>query len=161
MIENMTLEDAKALLHNLADCSPRDVHRLMQPIEQQPAPPAFCQCGNCTDLGNARMNFCCSQLPCVAKLQTFSDLCLNFSTVAIAGILNYATTMKDIPNYSPKCWRNQAYRFYTLWQHAKLGRGNRRCPPSCVVSAIRKQFPEEDGNYNDYESTGELLSDDE
>ncbi len=69
--------------------------------------------------------------------------------------------MKDIPDYTPKCWRNQSYRFYTLWQHAKLSRHVRRCPPSCVVTAIRKQFPKVEGEYADYESVGQLLSDDE
>jgi hypothetical protein len=67
--------------------------------------------------------------------------------------------MKDIPDYTPKSWRNQSYRFYTLWQHAKLGRHNRRCPPSCVVAAIRKQFPKEEGEYAGYASVEELLSD--
>lgn len=159
MIDALDLDEAKRILHQLADSVPRNVYLCLSPPPPNMNRPGFCQCGNCTVHPNARMNFCCSQRPCVSRLQTFSDLCLNFATIAITGILNYATTMKDIPDFSPNIWRNQSYRFYTLWQHAKLPRQVRRCPPSCVVSTIRNQFPQTEGEYTGYESVEELLSD--
>ena len=161
MVDTLDLNEARQLLHQLSDAAPRDVYRLLHPPAPNPQKPDFCQCGNCITHAKSRMNFCCCQKPCVSKLQTFTDLCLNFATIAITGILNYATTMKDIPDYSPRFWRNQSYRFYTLWQHAKLPRHVRRCPPSCVVNAVRKQFPEADDGYVGYESVEELLSDGE
>ena len=42
---------------------------------------------------------------------------------------------------------SSAYRQY-VWQiYQRLGRKQRKVIPSCVVSAIQKEFPEADGNY--------------
>jgi P2X purinoceptor 7 len=38
-------------------------------------------------------------------------------------------------------------RQYILWRYKKLGRGNRRVCPSCVVLAIRQLYPAQDGIY--------------
>jgi len=36
------------------------------------------------------------------------------------------------------------------WIYKRLGRKKRKVIPSCVVSAIRKEFPEADGNYTGF-----------
>ena len=46
-----------------------------------------------------------------------------------------------------RTWRVAAYRQFTWWAHGTLGKRRRRVIPSCVVKAIRAQFPEEDGLY--------------
>ena len=43
--------------------------------------------------------------------------------------------------------RLAAYRQFTHWTHEKLGRGVRVVIPLCVVSAVRRAFPEESGHY--------------
>ena len=43
--------------------------------------------------------------------------------------------------------RLTSYRQFTYWIHRKLGKGVRRVIPACVVSSIRRQFPEENGEY--------------
>ena len=40
-----------------------------------------------------------------------------------------------------------AYRQFTWWEHGVLGKNRRRIVPACVVTAIRKTFSEESGNY--------------
>ena len=53
----------------------------------------------------------------------------------------------DEPDYSTQSYRKAAYRQYTLWKYEKLGRGNRKILPSCVVTTIRQAYPAPDGNY--------------
>ena len=53
----------------------------------------------------------------------------------------------DEPDYSTQSYRKAAYRQYTLWKYGKLGRGNRKIVPSCVVTTIRQAYPAPDGNY--------------
>ena len=56
----------------------------------------------------------------------------------------------DLPDYSTQSYRKAAYRQYTLWKYGKLGRGNRRILPSCVVTMIRHTYPAPDGRYMGY-----------
>jgi len=46
-----------------------------------------------------------------------------------------------------RTFRLAAYRQFTWWTHKRLGRRIRRAIPSCVVVAIRKKFPDEQGHY--------------
>ena len=40
-----------------------------------------------------------------------------------------------------------AYRQFTCWMHNHLGRNLRRAAPSCVVNAIKTEFPAPDRIY--------------
>lgn len=51
--------------------------------------------------------------------------------------------------------RLAAYRQYTWWIHGYLGRGDRRVIPSCVVSAVRREFPEPQDNYTGFQEANE------
>ena len=140
----------------LAARVPREMRILLnQQIPQHPELAYFCICHRCAPMMRQKMEICCGQTPCITETHTFSDLCLKHTVVEIAGILNYAEHFFDLPDLSPSKFRNQSYRFFILWQYGKLGQHNRKCPPSCVVLAIRKQFPSDDGTYLGYRSFDE------
>ena len=155
-ISDLDEEGAKSLLRLVVDRLPREVMSIVRQAEcptHTPAP--YCICGMCAPMETPRMDLCCGLTPCITTKQTFYDLCLKPNVIEIAGILNYAEHFFDLPDFSASKFRNQSYRFYTLWQHGKLGKGNRKCPPSCVVLAVRRQFPAPDGHYRGYESVDE------
>ena len=47
-------------------------------------------------------------------------------------------------------YRLAAYRQFIHWTYGRLGRGIRRVIPSCVVAAVRREFPEADGVYTGF-----------
>ena len=47
-------------------------------------------------------------------------------------------------------YRYAAYRQYIWWVYGRLERKRRKIIPACVVLAIRKQFPEADGNHTGF-----------
>ena len=49
--------------------------------------------------------------------------------------------------FSMESFRKAAYRQYVLWRFGKLGRGNRRVLPSCVVRTRRAAYPAPDSRY--------------
>jgi len=51
---------------------------------------------------------------------------------------------------SNKSYCFAAYKQFIWFVYKRLGRGNRRVIPSCVVWKIRETFPEEDGLYVPY-----------
>jgi hypothetical protein len=72
--DNLAEEEARILLHELADQVPRDVRRLLDPPQLPDPTPPFCQCGHCVLQAKPRMNFCCCSNPCISRFQTFSTL---------------------------------------------------------------------------------------
>jgi P2X purinoceptor 7 len=90
----------------------------------------------------------------VARKSDVSHHLLHFKTLAQTGMCwswLFEEGVRDIraeePDYSTNSFRKAAYRQYILWQYKKLGRGNRRVCPSCVVMAIRHIYPADDGVY--------------
>jgi len=58
--------------------------------------------------------------------------------------------LAEEPDYSTNTFRKAAYKQYYLWKYGKLGKGNRRVLPSCVVHAIRRHYPSPDGLHMGY-----------
>lgn len=50
-------------------------------------------------------------------------------------------------DYEMNSFRKAAYRQFILWKYGKLGKGNRRVCPSCVVRLVRQTYPALDGQY--------------
>ena len=58
--------------------------------------------------------------------------------------LNVDCTITD------RSYRLAAYRQFIRWTYSRLGRGIHRVIPSCVVAAVRHEFPDPDGAYTGF-----------
>ncbi len=81
----------------------------------------------------------------------------NFYTVVTPAILDLAMAhYNDFMVYDQvrdnKAYRHQAYRQFVLQRFGKLGQGNRKVVPSCVLLAIRNRFPDPEGTYTGFKA---------
>jgi hypothetical protein len=96
-------------------------------------------------------NKCCCEtpMPCITTQPLFSQLVLDGNVLDIA--MRYREDVLVVhPQRNNENFRHAAYRQYVLWQHGRLGRGNRRVVPSCSVLAIRSRYPSPNGFYVGY-----------
>ena len=126
---------------------------------QQPEPsqdpngdsPEWCKCGHCAIMPTQEENKCCTtvQRPCISRTNLFRQLVIDGNVLEIA--MRYREDMLVLNNVrNNQNFRHAAYRQYVLWQHGRLGRGNRRVVPSCCVMAIRARYPSPNGIYTGY-----------
>ena len=88
---------------------------------------------------------------CITKNEDFSLLCLR--KVVLENVLvSLHETRGDFLEFplSNKSFRFAAYKQFIWFVYKRLGRGNRRVIPSCVIWKIRESFPEKDGIYVPY-----------
>lgn len=108
--------------------------------------PQWCKCKNCRPMPSEIENVCCNRVNCLTRLQVFNNICLDRDILEVC-IKARCDIRADEFNYSMESFRKAAYRQFTLWRYGKLGRGNRRVVPSCVVLAVRNIYPSPSGNY--------------
>ncbi|CAB3976917.1 Hypothetical predicted protein [Paramuricea clavata] len=108
--------------------------------------PTWCVCGVCRVMPTEEENKYCGKIRCVTSFVTFQNTCTDRDVLLIAIRARYNIRVED-PDCSTNSYSKAAYRQYILWRYKKLGRGNRRVCPSCVVLTIRHIFPADDGNY--------------
>jgi P2X purinoceptor 7 len=111
-----------------------------------PTKPSWCTCGVCRPMPTEEENKCCGKIRCVTSFLTFQNTCTN-RAVLVMPIRGRCDIRAEEPKYSTNSFRKAAYRQYILWRYKKLGRGNRRVCPSCVVLAIRQLYSAQDGIY--------------
>ena len=117
-----------------------------QPGEsQEPQPgqpgnetPNWCNCGLCRNMPTQEQNKCCcaNQMPCITIQLLFSRLVVDGNVPEIA--MRYREDVLVYENlWNNGNFRHAAYKtVFVLWQHRRLGKGNRRAIPSCCVLAI-------------------------
>ena len=111
------------------------------PIIPETKPP-WCTCGVCRPMPTEEENKCCGKIRCL----TFQNTCTDRDVLVMA-IRGRSDIMAEEPDYSTNSFGKAAYRQYILWRYKKLGKGNRKVCPSCVVLAIRQIYPASDGIY--------------
>lgn len=79
----------------------------------------------------------------------YENICLDREVLVLAIRARFDIRAEE-PDYSSNSFRKAAYRQYCLWKYGKLGKGNRRVLPSCVVLTIRRYYPAPDGVYMGY-----------
>ena len=132
------------------------VYGQLQPGPGAPQPPAddspdWCNCGLCRVMPTQEENKCCcnTRMPCISIAPLFQQLVLDGNVLDLAMRYREDVLAIDHPRNNGN-FRHTAYRQYVLWQHGRLGQGNRRVVPSCCVLAIRTRYPSPNGIYTGF-----------
>ena len=118
-----------------------------QPGDNQNSPD-WCKCGLCVPMPTQAENKCCTRSvrPCVTTTPLFYQIVLDGNILDVA--MRYREDMLAMEHpRNNENFRHTAYRQFVLWQHGRLGQGNRRVIPSCCVKAIRNRYPSPNGVY--------------
>ena len=106
--------------------------------------PEWCDCSVCRPMPLDVENVCCRKRTCVTSFAMYEHVCLDREVLTLP-IRARFDILAEEPDYSTNSYRKAAYRQYCLWKYGKLGKGNRRVLPSCVVLKIRSFYPVPDG----------------
>ena len=136
------------------------------PDNEQAAGVPLCRCGNCVDMPLAIEQKCCCKedlrsthlegfVPntgaCVLSSPTIQHVISKLSIQCAWLMQRKYQGFKDealsFNNMTNREYRYHAYRCYTLYMNAILGKYNRKVVPACVVGHIRRTWPAEDNNY--------------
>ena len=93
-------------------------------------------------------NVCCGKR-CATSFRMYENICLDREVLVLAIRARFDIRAEE-PDYSSNSFRKAASRQYCLWKYGKLGKGNHRVLPSCVVLTIRRYYPAPDGVYMGY-----------
>ncbi|KAL9972501.1 hypothetical protein ACROYT_G018816 [Oculina patagonica] len=122
----------------------------------------WCICWRCELTATERESICCREVPetenkfeegmcCVTEHEEFTVVCLTRAVLRTAIVGFHYLNSTPVPSpMQNRNYRYAAYRQYVWWIYQRLGRKQRRVIPSCVVSAIRREFPEATGNYTGF-----------
>ena len=83
------------------------------------------------------------------RLQEMDLYILDPGVLGIANLYRADLLAAEV-RHDNKARRHDAYRQFTLWRHGRLGAGNRRVIPSCVVWRVRREYPSHDGTYTGF-----------
>lgn len=108
--------------------------------------PEWCICGVRRSMTTPEENKCCRKRVCVASYELFQNICTDREVLKVA-IHARCDIRVEEPDNPSDSFRKAAYRQYILWRFGKLGRGNRKVYPACVVRVIREAHPALDGQY--------------
>ena len=106
----------------------------------------WCVCGMCRPMPQAVESKCCQQRRCITLTSRLSKLCLDADVIELC-VKNAADIRNNRDNNSTRAFRKAAYRQFILARHGRLGKGDRRVCPACVVLKIRERFPSVAGVY--------------
>ncbi|XP_078353858.1 uncharacterized protein LOC144638536 [Oculina patagonica] len=118
---------------------------------QHPLPPSeptpnWCKCQQCQPMAQDIENRCCGYRNRITTKRRFQKLCLDPEVLELC-IRNRADIRNDRENNSTSSFRKAAYRQFILEKYGRLGKGNRKVAPSCVVLRVRRQYPSPTGIY--------------
>lgn len=157
-VENMDEGQLRRLCLSVVAKHPGIVFDILRPSSQaggyHPHPgssvPDWCVCQKCREMPTALERKCCGKEKCISLLPNFQILVLEEEVLAIARLMRRDILVIDDESDLNKANRHQAYRQFILWQHGRLGTGDRRVIPSCSVWAIRDKYPDAFGQYTGF-----------
>ncbi|XP_039527420.1 P2X purinoceptor 7-like isoform X2 [Pimephales promelas] len=129
-----------------------------QPPYADPEGLHWCVCGHCRDMTTDIEKVCCRQTHehCISNMAYMAYYVLDEGVLRLArGAWNdiFAINDHQEPGEEQRQYRHSAYRQFVLWQHGRLGIGNRVVIPSCCVWKIRDCFPDPRGQYTGFRVT--------
>ncbi|XP_067022632.1 P2X purinoceptor 7-like [Acropora muricata] len=125
--------------------------------------PEECQCCNEIDRCGEVMERFGDSHQCITLHPWFQDVCLNRHVLEVAALglktksgKSYRTLFDQGRRPEAEFFRSVAYRQFTrlLWDFT--GRARRYPLPCCSYTKIRKQFPDENGQYHGFEDDDEM-----
>lgn len=154
-LRRLALELLRRQPATFADLVDGELPQLPMEDPHDPQPPSegpeWCFCGHCAQMPTQDENKCCAKrrMPCVTINPLFNQLVLDANVLDIA--MRYREDILVMENHrNNENFRHAAYRQFVLWQHGRLGRGNRVVVPSCCVLAIRARYPSPNGVYTGF-----------
>lgn len=120
-----------------------------------PAGLHWCVCGKCREMNTDLERKCCRQHPqkCLSMMAYMDYYILDEGVLRLARAAwndIFALVDNAEPGMEQRQFRHTAYRQFVLWQHGRLGVGNRVVIPSCCVCRIRDTFPDPRGQYTGF-----------
>ncbi|XP_058957973.2 P2X purinoceptor 7-like [Pocillopora verrucosa] len=125
----------------------------------------WCSYGNCQEMPTENECICCQEmdvlgdrldlegnkLQCITEHGSFGPVCLLADVLRTALVGMHQVRNDRLEDYpSNESMRLAGYRQFTWWTYNRLGKGNRRVIPSCVVASIRRNYPDAAGNYTGF-----------
>lgn len=118
----------------------------------------WCKCEECEVMPSEEESICChdsniisnirGDLECITQHDSFKSVVLNIDTLSTARyyILMHCKNeihSEELREASNRIWRHVAYRQFVYWMNSwcKLGRKRRKILPSCVIAAVRQEYP--------------------
>ena len=131
--------------------------KLAEEGPEDPDPPAedtpeWCKCRVCVPMAPEEENLCCKRITCITNYTAFTNICLDRDILEVC-IKARCDIRADEFNFSMESFRKAGYRQFALWRYGKLGRGNRKVLPACVVRRVRSHYPSPDGRYMGYRAS--------
>ena len=115
------------------------------PIARPESPP-WCKCGVCVPMPDPDENKCCGRVLCVTSYQVFDKICIDWDALKLQ-IMAKCDLRAEPMEFIMNAYRKAGYQQFALWKYGKLGTGNRRSLPLCVLTMIRKAYPSPDDVY--------------
>ena len=154
VIEKLVLEIActgKGSLNFIKNLVDSIKNEDQQPDDDGDAPD-WCSCKVCRPLPKEEENHCCGKRTCVTSYQMFAQCIINRDVLELAIKYHCDTRAEDF-DFSTNTMRKAAYRQFTMWKYGRLGRGNRKPNPACVVRMIREAYPSPTNEYMGYKES--------
>lgn len=116
------------------------IHNRQDDLGGAPTPPPqndqpeWCKCGPCRVMPTEIENKCCTRSvrPCITSTPLFQQLVLDANVLDIAMRYREDVLVVEHPRNNEN-FRHSACRQCVLWQHGRLGQGNRRVVPVAVL----------------------------
>ncbi|XP_065153424.1 P2X purinoceptor 7-like [Paramisgurnus dabryanus] len=159
-LQSLEADQRDGLLQLVLDRLPGLLFDLLALQDNPQIPPVtghmhWCVCSNCRDMPTDIERLCCGQHPdsCISKLPHMDFYILDEGVLRLArAAWNDIFAVDDVqePGEEQRSYRHAAYRNFVLWQHGRLGEGNRTVIASCVVWRIRDKYPDANGQYTGF-----------